>query len=84
MTHFIRLPNKIINLAFVRQIEWDQDQVLLHYAFGQRQVLNGDDAAALLQELEDAFGLMTHSSSRLTVHLDLTDREEWGDEEVSA
>lgn len=65
MSEFIRLPSRIVNLEAMAFIEFDDTHAILYTLSGFRRVLHGDDAAELLQQLEQRYDLMTAPAARL-------------------
>jgi hypothetical protein len=65
MAEFIRVPSRIINLDLISSIEFEDDRVILHYPSERSLQLTDDDAASLLNQLEERYGLMTHPAARL-------------------
>lgn len=65
MSEFIRLPSRIVNLSALAFIDFDATHAILHTTGGARLIVHGDDAAELLRQLEDRYGLMTAPAARL-------------------
>lgn len=65
MPEFVRLPNSIINLSLVGEIQFEGDLVLLRWTLGHTSQLRGADAAVLLDTLEQRYGVMSDSAARL-------------------
>lgn len=65
MPDFIRLPNRIVNLSLIREIQFDEDSVVIHWQGDKTSALTGSDVAVFLDVLEQRYALMTDPAARL-------------------
>ncbi|NHC36879.1 hypothetical protein [Scytonema millei] len=65
MPDFIRLPYRIVNLSLIREIQFSDDSVVIHWQGNSVSALTGFDAVVFLDILEQRYTLMTDSAARL-------------------
>lgn len=71
MNEFIRLPDCVINLSHVRMIEFEGDVVLVHWlGHDNHLVLRGDHGGALLDALEQRYGVLSDVAGLYSDHCD--------------
>lgn len=64
MPEFVRLPNSIINLSLVQEIQFEGETVLLRWSKTRTSQLRGADAEVLLNTLERRYGVMSDSAAQ--------------------